>query len=546
MPFFELDGKSIEFEPGEKLLSAALRAGVQIPHYCYHPSMSVVATCRMCMVDVTDMGNGRPAPKLQTSCSMDAVEGMKVETMNDKVKDARELVMEYLLINHPLDCPICDQSGECVLQDYSFEYGSGKSEMEYSKRVYGYRDIGTFVALERNRCIHCTRCDRFTREITGTNEFGMFNRGHELTVDTYSDRPMTNPFQGNMADICPVGAITEKEYRFKKRVWKLQKTPSICMGCSTGCNITIEYDRNEVFRIKPRDNPDVNKWWICDKARLKYKEMNNKKNRIDTPLGKTTEGHVEISWDEAFLAIADKISELKPSPDEVLGLVDANSSNEEIYLSKKLFEKAFNSSQLFFHKPDWEQIVSEFPIYNLLNSDKTSNRAGASLLNIEGLSSTSDFDNKIGNHLKVLIILGKPFEDDNLDGKINSIPLVINITAEKSVWSELSDICLPGRLHSEKDASYTNKDGRVQLARKAIRAKHKTKPDWMIICGLMESLGIENKITSIEDVFYEITKNEKSFKGLDWDSIGLYGSNVEKMISDPGRIDVSEFSKVSL
>ena len=545
MPFFELDGKSIEFEPGEKLLSAALRAGVQIPHYCYHPSMSVVATCRMCMVDVTDMGNGRPAPKLQTSCSMDAVEGMKVETMNDKVKDARELVMEYLLINHPLDCPICDQSGECVLQDYSFEYGSGKSEMEYSKRVYGYRDIGTFVALERNRCIHCTRCDRFTREITGTNEFGMFNRGHELTVDTYSDRPMTNPFQGNMADICPVGAITEKEYRFKKRVWKLQKTPSICMGCSTGCNITIEYDRNEVFRIKPRDNPDVNKWWICDKARLKYKDMNNKKIRIDTPLGKTTEGHIEISWDEAFLAIADKISELKPSPDEVLGLVDTNSSNEEIYLSKKLFEKAFNSSQLFFHKPDWEQIVSEFPIYNLLNSDKTSNRAGASLLNIEGLSSTSDFDNKIGNHLKVLIILGKPFEDDNLDGKINSIPLVINITAEKSVWSELSDICLPGRLHSEKNASYTNKDGRVQLARKAIRAKHKTKPDWMIICGLMESLGIENNITSNEDVFYEITKNEKSFKGLDWDSIGLYGSNVEKMISDPGRIDVSEFSKTS-
>ena len=137
---------------------------------------------------------------------MDAVEGMKVETMNEKVKDAKELVMEYLLINHALDCPIWDQSGECVLQDYSFEFGSGKSEMEYSKRVYGWRDIGTFVALERNRCIHCTRCDRFTREITGTNEFGMFNRGHELTVDTYSDRPMTNQFQGNMADICPVGA----------------------------------------------------------------------------------------------------------------------------------------------------------------------------------------------------------------------------------------------------------------------------------------------------------------------------------------------------
>ena len=176
MPVFELDGKPVDFEPDEKILSAALRSGYEIPHYCYHPALAVVATCRMCMVDIVDMGNGRPAPKLQTSCSMDAVDGMKVVTQNEKVREARELVMEYLLINHPLDCPICDQSGECVLQDYSFEYGTGQSEMEYSKRVYGWRDVGTFVALERNRCIHCTRCDRFTREITGTNEFGMFNR----------------------------------------------------------------------------------------------------------------------------------------------------------------------------------------------------------------------------------------------------------------------------------------------------------------------------------------------------------------------------------
>ena len=158
--------------------------------------------------------------------------------------------------------------------------------MEYSKRVYGWRDIGTFVALERNRCIHCTRCDRFTREITGTNEFGMFNRGHELTVDTYSDRPMTNQFQGNMADICPVGAITEKEFRFKRRVWKLKKTPSICVGCSTGCNVTIEYDKNEVFRLKPRDNPDVNRWWMCDQGRLTYKDLNIRESRIAHPLGK--------------------------------------------------------------------------------------------------------------------------------------------------------------------------------------------------------------------------------------------------------------------
>ena len=545
MPSFELDGKTVEFEPGEKILSAAMRAGIQIPHYCYHPGMSVVATCRMCMVDVIDMGNGRPAPKLQTSCSMDAVEGMKVETMNEKVKDAKELVMEYLLINHPLDCPICDQSGECVLQDYSFEFGSGKSEMEYSKRVYGWRDIGTFVALERNRCIHCTRCDRFTREITGTNEFGMFNRGHELTVDTYSDRPMTNQFQGNMADICPVGAITEKEFRFKRRVWKLKKTPSICVGCSTGCNVTIEYDKNEVFRLKPRDNPDVNKWWMCDQGRLTYKDLNIRENRIAHPLGKTAEGFQEISWENAFSAIREKISELQPTSNEVIGLVDTHASNEELYLFKKLLKEGFDSDQLFFPDLEWEQPVSDFFINSLITSDKSPNRAGARMLGLKGAKSSEEVTSKIPNGTKVLLVFGKPFEDENLLSQAGNIPLVINIAAWQSGWSETADVTLPGRLHSEKDATYTNKAGRVQRVNTAIRAFHKTRPDWMILCGLMELLDVDNKADSAEAVFQELSEIEKAFQGLQWESIGSDGINAAQFDEDPGRNEVSELSKTA-
>jgi len=545
MPSFELDGKTVEFEPGEKILSAAMRAGIQIPHYCYHPGMSVVATCRMCMVDVIDMGNGRPAPKLQTSCSMDAVEGMKVETMNEKVKDAKELVMEYLLINHPLDCPICDQSGECVLQDYSFEFGSGKSEMEYSKRVYGWRDIGTFVALERNRCIHCTRCDRFTREITGTNEFGMFNRGHELTVDTYSDRPMTNQFQGNMADICPVGAITEKEFRFKRRVWKLKKTPSICVGCSTGCNVTIEYDKNEVFRLKPRDNPDVNRWWMCDQGRLTYKDLNIRENRIAHPLGKTAEGFQEISWENAFSAIREKISELQPTSNEVIGLVDTHASNEELYLFKKLLKEGFDSDQLFFPDLEWEQPVSDFFINSLITSDKSPNRAGARMLGLKGAKSSEEVNSKIPTGTKVLLVFGKPFEDENLLSQAGNIPLVINIAAWQSGWSETADVTLPGRLHSEKDATYTNKAGRVQRVNTAIRAFHKTRPDWMILCGLMELLDVDNKADSAEAVFQELSENEKGFQGLQWESIGSDGINAAQFDEDPGRNEVSELSKTA-
>ncbi|MGB1856173.1 MAG: molybdopterin-dependent oxidoreductase [bacterium] len=545
MPCFELDGKTVEFEPGEKILSAAMRAGIQIPHYCYHPGMSVVATCRMCMVDVIDMGNGRPAPKLQTSCSMDAVEGMKVETMNEKVKDAKELVMEYLLINHPLDCPICDQSGECVLQDYSFEFGSGKSEMEYSKRVYGWRDIGTFVALERNRCIHCTRCDRFTREITGTNEFGMFNRGHELTVDTYSDRPMINQFQGNMADICPVGAITEKEFRFKRRVWKLKKTPSICVGCSTGCNVTIEYDKNEVFRLKPRDNPDVNKWWMCDQGRLTYKDLNIRENRVAHPLGKTAEGFQEISWENAFSAIREKISELQPTSNEVIGLVDTHASNEELYLFKKLLKEGFDSDQLFFPDLEWEQPVSDFFINSLITSDKSPNRAGARMVGLKGAKSSEEVTSKIPTGTKVLLVFGKPFEDENLLSQAGNIPLVINIAAWQSGWSETADVTLPGRLHSEKDATYTNKAGRVQRVNTAIRAFHKTRPDWMILCGLMELLDVDNKADSAEAVFQELSENEKGFQGLQWESIGSDGINAAQFDEDPGRNEVSELSKTA-
>ena len=351
MPVFDIDGEPVEYEPGEKILSAALRCGKIIPHYCYHPGMSIVATCRMCLVDIVDMGNGRPAPKLQTACSMDATEGMKVETLNPKVEEGRKLVNEFLLVNHPLDCPICDQSGECTLQDYAFEYGSGKSEMDYSKRVSGWRDIGSFVALERNRCIQCSRCDRFTREITGTNEFGMFNRGHELTVDTYADRPMTNKFQGNMADICPVGAITEKEFRFKRRAWKLKKNRSICTGCSTGCNVTIEHDRNEIFRLKPHENQSVNKWWLCDEGRLTYRIMNERKTRIHQPLGRV-QGKLEgISWEEAYSAIAERVGDLSALPEEVLALTDTHASNEELFLLQKLLKDIFSSDNIFCPLP---------------------------------------------------------------------------------------------------------------------------------------------------------------------------------------------------
>ena len=545
MPVFQIDGEPVEYEPGEKVLSAALRCGKIIPHYCYHPGMSIVATCRMCLVDVIDLGNGRPAPKLQTACSVDATEGMKIETLNEKVEEGRKLVNEFLLINHPLDCPICDQSGECTLQDYAFKYGSGKSEMDYSKRVNGWRDIGTFVALERNRCIQCSRCDRFTREITGTNEFGMFNRGHELAVDTYTDRPMTNKFQGNMADICPVGAITEKEFRFKRRVWKLKKNHSICTGCSTGCNVTIEHDRNEVFRLKPHENQSVNKWWLCDEGRLTYRKMNERKSRIHQPLGLIGENLEGISWEKAYGAIAERIRELKPLPQEVLALTDTHASNEELFLFQKLLKEGFSSENIFCPFPAWEQSESDFFINTLITTDKTPNRAGALALQIKGDQKNKKLKKVIEGELKVVFVLGNPFETE-LEFKeiIKRTQLVIHIGIFHNSWSEMADVVLPGQFYSEKEGTYTNKNQRVQSTEIAVKALRKTRPEWQIISELSQALGHKSSFESIPQVFNAMVQESKAFTGISFDKIGSFGIELTKNTKDPGKNVVPEMTAI--
>jgi NADH-quinone oxidoreductase subunit G len=536
MPVFHLDGQPVEFEPGEKVLSAALRAGVEVPHYCFHPGLSVVATCRMCLVDVVDMGNGRPMPKLQTSCSMDAVEGMKVETQNTKTLEAREDVMEFLLINHPLDCPICDQSGECVLQDYSFEHGTGKSEMEYAKRVYGWRDIGTFVALERNRCIHCTRCDRFTREVTGTNEFGMYNRGHELTVDTYADRPMTNKFQGNMADICPVGAITDKEFRFKRRVWRLKKTPSICTGCSTGCNVTIEYDKNEVFRLKPRENPAVNRWWMCDEGRLSYRVMNERENRIMKPLGRVQGKLQPVSFEQAYQALAERISTLNPGAGGVLVLTDTNASNEALFMFRKFAQDGLGAEQVYCTMPDWQQPESDFFINSLITTDKTPNRAGARELGLTGVADTAELATALAANPKVVIVLGNPFENaTELRETLSKAQLIVSISTLFNGWAEIADVVLPGQLHSEQNATYTNKQRRVQRTHSAVQAPRQTRPEWQIFADLLRVLDKDSGLDSADTVLQALGQEVPAFQNISLTGISEAGTLLPGESSDSGR-----------
>jgi NADH-quinone oxidoreductase subunit G len=267
------DGQPVEVPPGINLIEAAKLAGVEIPHFCFHPRLPVVGQCRMCLVEIEGM------PKIQAACTTPLKDGLVVKTTTDKVRDSRAANMEFLLINHPLDCPICDQAGECKLQDNAFGYGEQRSRYDERKRQYAGFDrtmIGPHVVADMTRCIQCTRCIRFCSEIAGTGELTFLDRGGRTLVWTHDGKPLANDWSACAADVCPVGALTTKEFRFRRRVWDLNKTPSVCPGCNIGCNISIESRDGIVYRFLPRLNPSVNDYWLCDYGRFQSESLNER------------------------------------------------------------------------------------------------------------------------------------------------------------------------------------------------------------------------------------------------------------------------------
>src|SRR5579862_5818656 len=269
MPKITVDGKSVECKDRQMVLQACLDSGQFLPHYCYHQGLSIPANCRICLVEVEGI------PKLVPSCQTAIRDGMVVHSKSTKAIANQKQVMEYLLINHPLDCPICDQAGECLLQDYSYQYGRSQSRFEEDKAKKPKKDVGENIYLYSDRCIMCTRCVRFTREVTGTSELFVEGRGHREEIAIFPGRPCNNKLSGNVVDLCPVGALLDKDFLFKQRVWLLKRSASISPADSGGENIYLEHNEGVVYRIKPRYNPEVNHWWISDDTRYSYKTIHN-------------------------------------------------------------------------------------------------------------------------------------------------------------------------------------------------------------------------------------------------------------------------------
>ncbi|MGC9238907.1 MAG: NADH-quinone oxidoreductase subunit NuoG [Acidithiobacillus sp.] len=332
MPHIEIDGRELDVAAGTTILEAARQLGIYIPVFCYHPKLSIAANCRMCLVDVEKQW--KPLPACATPCA----DGMKIQTRSAKAKAAQQGVLEFLLINHPLDCPVCDQGGECPLQDITMGYANPHSFYQEEKRVVADKDIGPLIATEMTRCIQCTRCVRFGQEIAGVMELGVVGRGEKEAISTYVSKAVSSELSGNMIDLCPVGALTSKPFRYKARSWELKHTPSLCPHCSTGCNTDVQSLGKDVLRVLPRANESVNEEWICDKGRFAYAGL-SAEDRGLTPLLRVNGRLQAASWGEALQAAAGGLESVvrKHGPEAIAALISPESSNEELFLFQALF-----------------------------------------------------------------------------------------------------------------------------------------------------------------------------------------------------------------
>src|SRR3990172_8186529 len=492
MPNFTINGISVDVPPGTTILEAAKTAGIEIPHYCYHPKLSIAGNCRMCLVEVEKF------PKLQIACNTIVTDGMVVKTDSEKVKQAVTGVLEFLLIHHPIDCPICDQAGECGLQIYYMKYGLHKSRFAFEDKVHKKKvqDIGGQIILDAERCILCSRCVRFLDEVTGTCELEFFQRGDHSEISIFPGRPLDNRYTGNLADICPVGALTSKDFRFKCRVWLLRGARSICPGCAHGCNIEAHFKENILYRLKPRRNDEVNQTWMCDFGRLEYKKANEA--RLLTPVARENGTPKAESWEEILSSSAFRLWETaeKHGPASVAVIASPQFSNEELFLARKLAEEVLRTPNLGFSSRNaGEGIADDF----LIKADKNPNTLGAQLLGI----SEEKFDDIVRNvadgKIRALLVFGNEIADlseEETGALLASVPFVAQVGMNEGGLSRAAHAVLPSASFAERGGTFTNHAGRVQRFWMGFPPRGKARSAIEIIAGLANRLGRSDKHTS--------------------------------------------------
>jgi NADH-quinone oxidoreductase subunit G len=521
----QIDGVWHQFPKGTRVIEACAEAGKFVPHYCYHPKLSSPGNCRMCLIEMgmpklgpdrkPEMGaDGKPVinwiPRPQISCAQDIAEGMGIRTDSQMVKDCRHGVMEFLLINHPLDCPICDQAGECHLQEYSVEYGTAGSrfleeKVKKPKRV----ELGPRVTLDDERCILCSRCIRFMKEVADDDVLGFVSRGSHTYLTAHPGRLLDSNYSLNTVDICPVGALTSSDFRFKMRVWFLKETKSICTSCGTGCNTLIGTRQNEIFRQTPRENDAVNSAWMCDYGRLNFHYVNYP-DRLKTPQIRENQGLVDTTWNTALVRAGEALKQFQKG--EVAVIASARMTNEELWLTKKLID----SIDAAYH-----DVVPRTGKADdiLMSSDRNPNTLGAQLIGVTGENPGSQLreiaDKIRSGAIKAVIALGENLAELGLTvDELRKLQALIVVDILPSETTRSATILLPSSAFSEKRGSMINIKGRLQRLNRATQPPGTARDDWEIIRDLIQQLTGSNGIYLIEDVFKQITDSIPDMNAL--------------------------------
>ena len=520
-----IDGKEVVTTKGKTVIQAADEIGVSIPRYCYHPKLSIAGNCRMCMVEIEKM------PKLQIACNTQVAEGMAVLTQSPKVLAVRKAVLEFLLINHPVDCPICDQAGECFLQDYYMQHDRQESRFEVGKVHDRKKTIfGPNVIFDGERCIKCTRCVRFCQEITKTDELTVIHRGDHSTIALFDNTVLDNPLSANVVDICPVGALTDRDFRFKVRVWYLQKTPSICPGCSTGCNISVETYQNRIARFKPRINEAVNSHWLCDEGRYCFHDLAGGE-RLTTPMIRQEGGLVPTTWEKALQAVYSGLKSAQP----VAGILSGRNTNEEAFLFAKLVKKlaADYALEVFYQERELTQVQKI-----LMSPDRSPNFRGARAM---GVSTNGGFDalmqKLIAGSFSSAYVVGEDLlasaaEPDQARAALQKLPFLVVQDTRMTETVKLAHVVLPATHFGEKDGTYTNRQGRLQKLNAALIPPEGALQDSEIFMRLLDLAGEKNGYTTTPEIFAALSREVSDYANIDYDSIDDQGIELEAAVAE--------------
>lgn len=501
-----IEGRQVTVPEGTSILEAAKTVGVLIPHYCYHPGLRVAGSCRMCQVEVEKF------PKLAPSCATAVGEGQVVHVHSEKALEARKGVLEFLLINHPLDCPICDKSGECELQDYTFAEGPAQSRLRDPKRFNPMEDFGGDVLYVANRCILCTRCVRFVEDKMQLPILNVSERGDRAFIGIAEGHELTDPWAGNVIDLCPVGALLSKDFLNKARAWELDRAATICTGCSQGCNIVAETRDNVVVRMKPRPNEEVNEYFMCEVGRQTYREF-NRRDRVEQPQVRAGDELAVTGWDEAIGAATAALAGRR-----LVVLASPSLSNESLFIVERLIRQHGGSGMFRVLHGDEVPLPGAKDL--ALRPERAANGTGARIL---GLSEIERLEGLLQSDDALLIV------DDQLDGidpalLASASGFVYAGTTIPALAQQLATVVLPITNTLEEEGTFTNLRGRVQRFMQARTAPGLARPAWFVLADLLSASGEAAGYFTPSDVFAALAGSRSEYSGLSYEVLGLQGA----------------------